>query len=97
MLKMRSTNLLLNSLANYPTILREIKNHLRKSVKKQLVCENAYKAILQEEDNNEVEDITEKVPKQQQANILRNFCSGPKKGFKKKEKKAKTRKDVCCL
>ena len=33
MLKMRSTDPLLNSLANYPTILREMKEHLKEGVK----------------------------------------------------------------
>ena len=95
MLKMRSTDPLLNSLANYPTILREMKKHLREGVKERVVRGNVYKTILQEEDNDGVENIEEKTPKRQRANILGDSCPRPKKGSKKKKKKKQGQENMC--
>ena len=57
---------------------------------------NAYKTILQEKDNDGVEDVAEKAPKRQQANILGDFYPGPKKGSKK-EKEKKQRQEKMCV
>ena len=75
MLKMKISDISINSLSNYSVIMREIKKHLRNEIKEQTVRNNAYAAILNDEKNDEMKIIISHASKKQRVNIINEFKS----------------------
>ena len=75
MLKMKISDVSINSFSNYSVIIREVKKHLRNEIKKRTVRNNAFNAILNDEKNDKMKIIILHASKKQRINIKKKFKS----------------------
>ena len=72
---MKISDVSINSLSNYSIIIREIRKHLRNEIKKRIIKNNAFNAILNDEKNDEMKIIISHASKKQRVNIRKKFKS----------------------
>ena len=75
MLKMKISDTSINLLSNYPVIIRKVRKYLRNEIKKQTIKNNAFNAILNDEENDEVKIVISHASKKQRINIRKKSKS----------------------
>ena len=75
MLKIKISDVFINSLSNYSVIIRKVKKHLRNEIKKRVVRNNAFNAILNDEKNDKMKIVVSHASKKQRINIRKEFRS----------------------